>query len=305
MITAYSFKVFLNYSICLIYLVLLKKNLCRKIVHPGFPLIAVKKEIFAFILFFSLVFRRMGQPAVMGCFLGGFVIHLIGFFTGLDLTHELSLEPETIFIPQGRALAMLADAFGNAACTLLASRLNKLNGAGGAVLDTSTFEPKPSEKRLLTDGEPVSCDLPPDPKPRPTASTHGDIHLRTFDGSSYDNQATGEFLLFSVPVTAGAAGILTFVSDPADALPLHDIGLFGRDEPVPADQVDYGSTTIEIVGDESPQIVSVSSSAPLSSKAAEGEIVLLEAQFVADPAGGQIAATIDWGDGTIKLVSCP
>lgn len=54
--------------------------------------------VFAFILSFSLIFRRLGQPAVMGCFVGGFVLHLLSYFTGIDLTHELRLEPETIFL---------------------------------------------------------------------------------------------------------------------------------------------------------------------------------------------------------------
>lgn len=54
--------------------------------------------VFAFILFFSLIFRRLGQPAVMGCFVGGFVLHLLAYFTGVDLTHQLELESETIFL---------------------------------------------------------------------------------------------------------------------------------------------------------------------------------------------------------------
>ena len=54
--------------------------------------------VFAFILLFSLIFRRLGQPAVMGCFVGGFVLHLLSYFTGIDFTHELRLEPETIFL---------------------------------------------------------------------------------------------------------------------------------------------------------------------------------------------------------------
>ncbi len=54
--------------------------------------------VFAFILLFSLIFRRLGQPAVMGCFVGGFALHLLSYFTGIDFTHELRLEPETIFL---------------------------------------------------------------------------------------------------------------------------------------------------------------------------------------------------------------
>jgi CPA1 family monovalent cation:H+ antiporter len=54
--------------------------------------------VFSFILLFSLIFRRLGQPAVMGCFVGGFVLHLLSYFTGVDLTHQLELEAETIFL---------------------------------------------------------------------------------------------------------------------------------------------------------------------------------------------------------------
>ena len=54
--------------------------------------------VFSFVLLFSLIFRRLGQPAVMGCFVGGFVLHLLSHFTGVDLTHHLQLESETIFL---------------------------------------------------------------------------------------------------------------------------------------------------------------------------------------------------------------
>ncbi len=54
--------------------------------------------VFAFILLFSLLFRRLGQPAVMGCFVGGFALHLLSTFTGIDFTAQLRLEPQTIFL---------------------------------------------------------------------------------------------------------------------------------------------------------------------------------------------------------------
>ncbi len=54
--------------------------------------------VFALILLFSLLFRRLGQPAVMGCFVGGFALHLLSTFTGIDFTAQLRLEPETIFL---------------------------------------------------------------------------------------------------------------------------------------------------------------------------------------------------------------
>ncbi len=54
--------------------------------------------VFSFILLFSLIFRRLGQPAVMGCFVGGFVLHLLSTFTGIDFTAQLRLDPEMIFL---------------------------------------------------------------------------------------------------------------------------------------------------------------------------------------------------------------
>ncbi len=54
--------------------------------------------VFAFILLCSLIARRLRQPAVTGCFLGGLVLHLVTTFTGLDLAQHLHLNPETIFL---------------------------------------------------------------------------------------------------------------------------------------------------------------------------------------------------------------
>lgn len=59
---------------------------------------------------------------------------------------------------------------------------------------TTTTPPKP---------EPVSCTPPERPRrpsrgpgDGPLGGTFGDVHLRTFDGLAYDNQAAGEFVLF-------------------------------------------------------------------------------------------------------------
>ncbi len=54
--------------------------------------------VFAFILLCSLAARRFRQPAVMGCFLGGFLIHLLATFTGVDVAQHLYLGPEAIFL---------------------------------------------------------------------------------------------------------------------------------------------------------------------------------------------------------------
>lgn len=54
--------------------------------------------VFAFILLCSLAARRFRQPAVMGCFLGGFLIHLLASITGVDPARHLYLGPEAIFL---------------------------------------------------------------------------------------------------------------------------------------------------------------------------------------------------------------
>lgn len=56
-----------------------------------------------------------------------------------------------------------------------------------------------------------------------------------------------EFLLFTLPFRADAEGVADFVSDPADNLPFGFILVYGKDEEVPPDLVDYGSTTLRIV----------------------------------------------------------
>ena len=62
--------------------------------EPPFELLFV----FAFILLCSLVARRFRQPAVMGCFLGGFLIHLVTSVTGVELARHLYLGSEAIFL---------------------------------------------------------------------------------------------------------------------------------------------------------------------------------------------------------------
>ena len=70
-------------------------EILEEITHePPFELLLV----FAFILLCSLVARRFRQPAVMGCFLGGFLIHLMATFSGVDMASHLYLEPEAIFM---------------------------------------------------------------------------------------------------------------------------------------------------------------------------------------------------------------
>ena len=116
-----------------------------------------------------------------------------------------------------------------------------------------------------------------------------------FDG--FFPLGAGEFLLFSVPMTADAAGLLTLSGDPADILPAHEIAIYGQNVPVPSTEVDYGATTLEIIG-QPPVIIDISSSAPFSSKAEEGDIVSVGAQFIDNSGGGALTAVIDWGDDT-------
>ena len=65
---------------------------------------------------------------------------------------------------------------------------------------TTIASPASSSTTNPTPPGPVSCDpptKPPDsPSPIPTGGTLGDVHMWTFDGMPYDNQAAGEFLVF-------------------------------------------------------------------------------------------------------------
>jgi len=54
--------------------------------------------VFAFILLCSLAARRMRQPAVTGCFLGGFLLHVFSSLTGFDLAPHLTLSAQGIFL---------------------------------------------------------------------------------------------------------------------------------------------------------------------------------------------------------------
>jgi cyclophilin family peptidyl-prolyl cis-trans isomerase len=56
-----------------------------------------------------------------------------------------------------------------------------------------------------------------------------------------------ELLLYTVTLTAIRSGTLTFFGDAPDLLPAHAFGLFGLDDPLPVDEVDYGQTSIQII----------------------------------------------------------
>ncbi len=54
--------------------------------------------VFAFVIICSLVARRLKQPAVTGCFIGGLIIHLIAYFSGVDITRNITMQPDLIMV---------------------------------------------------------------------------------------------------------------------------------------------------------------------------------------------------------------
>ena len=56
-----------------------------------------------------------------------------------------------------------------------------------------------------------------------------------------------ERFLVSVPLEATDLGTLSIASNPADLIPQHDMGLYGRDESVNVRRIKFGSATLEIV----------------------------------------------------------
>jgi hypothetical protein len=57
----------------------------------------------------------------------------------------------------------------------------------------------------------------------------------------------GRHLLFTIALQAVEAGDAVITADPADALPAHDVLLFGRNAAVPQQQIEYHSLPIEVV----------------------------------------------------------
>ena len=60
----------------------------------------------------------------------------------------------------------------------------------------------------------------------------------------------GMFEVLSVPMRALAAGALAFTSNPADQLPIHDVLIYGFDEPVPTHSIHYGTASVVIGAQE-------------------------------------------------------
>lgn len=77
-------------------------------------------------------------------------------------------------------------------------------------------------------------------------STPGLIdEVGAFDG--LDRLGPAEALLFTVPVRATSAGNVTFTTNPADVLPQHNVLLFDRNDPVPTDQIEFRSLSLNFV----------------------------------------------------------
>ncbi|MGE3775760.1 MAG: Ig-like domain-containing protein, partial [Pirellulaceae bacterium] len=70
--------------------------------------------------------------------------------------------------------------------------------------------------------------------------------IGSFSGRISPPGAT-ESLLYTVTLTAVRSGTLTFTGDPADLIPAHQVGLFGNDDPIPLDEVDFGRDSIQII----------------------------------------------------------
>ncbi len=78
-----------------------------------------------------------------------------------------------------------------------------------------------------------------------STSTPGLIdEVGAFDG--LDQLGPNEAILFSLPMQATAAGKAVFDASPADQLPLHNVLLFGRDDPVPVEQIEYRDLTLTV-----------------------------------------------------------
>ena len=70
--------------------------------------------------------------------------------------------------------------------------------------------------------------------------------------AGFDPLGSDEALVFSVPFTANSPGTAAFESDPAEESPAHDFLLFGKSDPVPVEEVVYGSTQLIVEEGEPP-----------------------------------------------------
>src|SRR4030042_5313929 len=54
--------------------------------------------VLGFVIICSLIARRYNQPAVIGCFIGGFIIHVLVTIPGINFTAEMPLNPQIIML---------------------------------------------------------------------------------------------------------------------------------------------------------------------------------------------------------------
>ena len=70
----------------------------------------------------------------------------------------------------------------------------------------------------------------------------------------------GPHLLYTVTLTPNRSGLLTFTGNAPDVIPFHDLGLYGLNDAVPLDEVDYGAASVIVVnpdfvaGNDSPTV---------------------------------------------------
>ena len=86
--------------------------------------------------------------------------------------------------------------------------------------------------------------------PNATSGAIGDANLLVDEGGGVGSPAAGDFaeqLLFSIQLTAGdESGLIRFDLNQADVPLLHDTLLFGESEPVPNEQLRFGSAQVLI-----------------------------------------------------------
>ena len=142
-----------------------------------------------------------------------------------------------------------------------------------------------------------------------TTAPSGDISAGLFDeiGASDGLTPLGEAeqLLFSVPMrTLSTFGTLTFAGDPADIFPLHDTLLFGINEPIPTERIEFVDTSVTIASGAAPvaaddsfegvedQTLTVDAPGVLANDSdADGDS--LTAVLLTDPANGSVTLAAD------------